>query len=150
LLVLFAGASARVAYEKAVDPNPGMRSAAAQESADLDCDDFATQADAQTELDADPSDPNGLDADSDGIACEENAGGGATDGEDDSNEGGASDDQYDGGGAARPGDRAGGGDRGDRDLMESGGTLAAPVPPLPGGGCPAEYPVERRGYCHSR
>ncbi len=37
---------------------------------DLDCADFATQAEAQAELDADPSDPNGLDADDDGIACE--------------------------------------------------------------------------------
>jgi hypothetical protein len=38
---------------------------------DLDCSDFATQADAQAELNADPSDPNGLDGyDGDGIACE--------------------------------------------------------------------------------
>jgi hypothetical protein len=38
---------------------------------DLNCDDFATQEDAQAELDADPSDPNGLDGyDDDGIACE--------------------------------------------------------------------------------
>lgn len=38
---------------------------------DLDCADFATQPEAQAEFDADPSDPNGLDADDDGIACEE-------------------------------------------------------------------------------
>ena len=38
----------------------------------------------------------------------------------------------------------------DGDLMESGGTLAAPVQPLPGGGCPPKYPVERRDYCHRR
>lgn len=37
---------------------------------DLNCSDFATQAEAQAEFDADPSDPNGLDRDSDGIACE--------------------------------------------------------------------------------
>ena len=36
----------------------------------FNCDDFATQADAQAVLDADPSDPNNLDADDDGIACE--------------------------------------------------------------------------------
>lgn len=65
-----------MAYERLVDPDPGMRPAAAQETADLDCADFATQAEAQATYDADPSDPNGLDADSDGIACEENAGGG--------------------------------------------------------------------------
>jgi hypothetical protein len=37
----------------------------------LDCADFATQEEAQAEFDADPSDPNGLDADDDGEACEE-------------------------------------------------------------------------------
>jgi hypothetical protein len=41
-------------------------------TADLDCIDFATQAEAQATYDADPSDPNGLDADGDSIACETN------------------------------------------------------------------------------
>lgn len=40
-------------------------------ASDLDCADFASQAEAQATLDADPTDPNGLDADGDGIACEE-------------------------------------------------------------------------------
>ena len=50
---------------------------------DLDCADFATQQEAQAELERDLSDPNGLDADNDGIACEELAGngGGGGDGE---------------------------------------------------------------------
>jgi hypothetical protein len=43
---------------------------------DLDCVDFATQEEAQAVLETDLSDPNGLDADNDGIACEELAGGG--------------------------------------------------------------------------
>jgi hypothetical protein len=34
------------------------------------CPDFDYQEDAQAVLDADPSDPNGLDADNDGVACE--------------------------------------------------------------------------------
>lgn len=34
------------------------------------CPDFASQADAQAVLRADPTDPNKLDADKDGIACE--------------------------------------------------------------------------------
>ena len=37
---------------------------------DLDCSDFDFQEDAQAELDKDRSDPNNLDADNDGIACE--------------------------------------------------------------------------------
>jgi len=38
---------------------------------ELDCADFATQEEAQAELESDPSDPNGLDADNDGVPCEE-------------------------------------------------------------------------------
>ncbi|RAJ45342.1 excalibur calcium-binding domain-containing protein [Kitasatospora sp. SolWspMP-SS2h] len=40
-------------------------------AADLNCSDFATQPQAQAVLDADPSDPNHLDTDNDGIACED-------------------------------------------------------------------------------
>jgi hypothetical protein len=45
---------------------------AALAQADTDCSDYASQAAAQAALRADPSDPNGLDADGDGIACESN------------------------------------------------------------------------------
>lgn len=38
--------------------------------ADLGCEDFASRAEAQAALDADPNDPNGLDTDGDGLACE--------------------------------------------------------------------------------
>ena len=41
------------------------------EFTDLDCVDFATQAEAQAVLNQDLSDPHGLDADNDGFACEE-------------------------------------------------------------------------------
>jgi hypothetical protein len=41
------------------------------EGPDLDCADFATQEEAQAEYDSDPSDPNGLDGDDDGVACED-------------------------------------------------------------------------------
>jgi Excalibur calcium-binding domain len=43
--------------------------AAAQDT--LNCSDFTFQEDAQAEFDRDPSDPNNLDADNDGIACED-------------------------------------------------------------------------------
>ncbi|MHA6792034.1 excalibur calcium-binding domain-containing protein [Pseudonocardia bannensis] len=46
----------------------------AQENRDRDCPDFASQADAQAALEADPSDPERLDADDDGIACESHFG----------------------------------------------------------------------------
>jgi hypothetical protein len=43
--------------------------AAAKQADDLDCEDFQTQEEAQAVLDADPSDPNNLDPNGDGIAC---------------------------------------------------------------------------------
>ncbi|MFK5634946.1 MULTISPECIES: excalibur calcium-binding domain-containing protein [unclassified Ornithinimicrobium] len=39
-------------------------------AADLDCADFASQAAAQAHYMANPTDPDGLDADDDGVACE--------------------------------------------------------------------------------
>ncbi|MFN8678199.1 MAG: hypothetical protein U0Z70_17590 [Thermomicrobiales bacterium] len=50
-------------------PIPGVDTAVA-DGEDATCSDFLDQAMAQTALDADPSDPNGLDLDLDGIACE--------------------------------------------------------------------------------
>ena len=44
---------------------------------DLNCDDFGSQAEAQSVFNQNPSDPHGLDGDNDGIACEELRGGGA-------------------------------------------------------------------------
>src|SRR5215211_1300829 len=47
-------------------------SSSAPAFADLNCSDFPNQAAAQANLRANPSDPNGLDRDRDGIACESN------------------------------------------------------------------------------
>jgi hypothetical protein len=47
------------------------------QTSDVDCADYATQEQAQAVYNADPSDPNGLDADDDGIACETLASGGS-------------------------------------------------------------------------
>ena len=52
--------------------------AALAQGADTDCADYASQAAAQAALRADPSDPNGLDGDGDGIACESLPAAGAT------------------------------------------------------------------------
>jgi hypothetical protein len=50
---------------------------------ELNCDDFDTQEEAQAVLDADPSDPNRLDADGDGVACEDLPSGGQAGGDGD-------------------------------------------------------------------
>ena len=112
--------SARLAWER-------TPIAEAQSSGDpFDCADFSSQEEAQAEYDSDPSDPSGLDADSDGIACEE-LGDGSSGGT------GGSSDQYQYGGGS---------------LMESGGPEDGAVPVMPGGGCPAEFPTSRGGACH--
>lgn len=55
------------------EPTPTATIAAAP-GEDRDCPDFATQADAQAALTAAPGDPERLDADDDGIACEDHFG----------------------------------------------------------------------------
>ena len=66
-------AAAGVLFAAALSIGTGSASAA-----DLDCNNFATQAEAQAVYNADPSDPNRLDQDNDGIACETRPGGGTT------------------------------------------------------------------------
>ena len=110
--------SARFAWET-------IPSAQAQSGHEFNCADFDTQEEAQAEFSSDPSDPSGLDADSDGEACEELDSGG---------DGGADTSgqyQYDGGGS----------------LMDSGGPGdGEPLPLMPGGGCPTGY-AEQDGAC---
>lgn len=53
------------------DPDPNPEPEPGNGGGDLDCDDFDSQEDAQDELNDDVDDPNGLDADNDGLACEE-------------------------------------------------------------------------------
>ena len=67
VLVLAAGATARVTYEQVVNTSTP---ALAQED-QYDCASFGSQESAQAELDRDPRDPNTLDADDDGQACED-------------------------------------------------------------------------------
>ena len=62
-LLLVAAASAQQAF----DPSAYIGQGDA-----YNCADFASQAQAQAVLRADPTDPNKLDADKDGIACERN------------------------------------------------------------------------------
>ncbi len=72
VFVLEAGFTARVVYEDVTGPIPP-----ALALQDVDCPQIIYEQ-AQAFLAADPSDPNNLDADNDGVACEENASGGTT------------------------------------------------------------------------
>jgi hypothetical protein len=140
------------------------------ESGDLICEDFDTQEEAQDELDADPSLADSLDANDDGEACEEEFG--------DSPSGSSSGGQPGGAGASAGGSTTGSTTgapkaspgapktpppapktpppapnpppiRGEGELMKAGGSSSGPVPMMPGGGCPEEFPQERNGACYS-
>ncbi|MGY2127460.1 hypothetical protein [Blastococcus sp. SYSU DS0617] len=78
------------------------------------CPDYATQEEAQAFFDADPSDPEGLDADDDGIACEDLPRGGAA-----PTQGGSEDADNDG------------------DMTGGGGTTDDQVTQVPTGGVAA-------------
>jgi hypothetical protein len=139
LLVLASGFTLRVAREQLTDPTTP---AFAQED-QYDCASFGSQASAQAEYDRDPSDPSNLDDDDDGIACEDydyGAGGGETTtytAAPQQDDAGAAQDQYQR-------------DTGNGDLMNAGGPSSGPVPVMPDGGCPREFPVERNGACYPR
>src|SRR5215217_2449459 len=112
-LVFASGFTLRVAWES-LDEAAQAQSVA---EGDLyDCKDFATSAEAQAQLL--PGDPYGLDADNDGTACDELGGGGSVPP------------------TSTPIDNGAG-----RNLFRSGGPENGPVPLMPDGGCPVEYPV---------
>src|SRR5215211_2637200 len=66
-LVLVAGFVLRATYEQLVYP---VKPAAAQAD-QYDCASFGSQESAQATLDSDPSDPNNLDSDGNGRACDD-------------------------------------------------------------------------------
>ncbi len=91
------------------------------DSTDLDCEDFGSQQEAQAALDADPSDPNNIDQDGNGIPCED----------------------------ANLPDESGSSAQQDDDLLNAGGPALGPVPVMRDGRCPEGYPVRRDDACHA-
>jgi hypothetical protein len=68
-LVLASGFTARMVYEQIANPsNPALA-----QVDQYDCASFGSQESAQATYDADPTDPNNLDPDNDGLACEDYA-----------------------------------------------------------------------------
>src|SRR5829696_5189121 len=129
-LLLVGGLVVRVVWEPSFD-----EPAFAQDV--LNCDQFNSQADAQAFLRRHPSDPSRLDEDDgqdDGIACE------VTDYPDSTR------DER----PVLPGTTTGGTpiDHGPGNLFNSGGPPYGPVPLMPDGGCPVEYPHEHEDACY--
>jgi hypothetical protein len=139
-LVLATGFTLRVAWEELANPTTP---AFAQED-QYDCASFGSQESAQAELERDLSDPNNLDPDADGQACDDynyGGGGGST-----ATATSAADDQYDASAGIDQYDAS----AGVGSLFDSGGSTSGAVPLMPDGSCPAEFPAERDGACYPR
>jgi hypothetical protein len=130
VLVFAAGSIARITYEQTTTP------AFAQEDL-YDCQSFGSQESAQAELERNPNDPYNLDPDKDGQACEDhNYGSGSTASPTATSSPTST---------ASPTPTA---DQYDRDLFDAGGPKSGPVPLMPDGSCPVEYPVKQNGACY--
>src|SRR3712207_6379399 len=164
--VLASGFTLRLAWEQLGSPTVP---AFAQEEGDLyDCADFSSQEEAQAIYEQDPTDPYGLDGPpgeaftgEQGVACEEllDGGGGAaapttttpnpttppspTATAKDSTTANTAKPTTTANTASPPATASP--TPPSRPPVDSGGPEYGPVPPLPGGGCPVEYPVPKRG-----
>src|SRR5919112_1437384 len=143
-LVLVAGFVLRETYEHIIYPSKSAMAQADQ----YDCASFGSQESAQVQLDSDPSDPNNLDSDGNGVACDNYpygtsgsvaartpaAGTPAPSTVSPSSNSSASP-------KPKPPQKS-------RNLFASGGPTNGPVPLMADGGCPAEFPAKRNGLCH--
>lgn len=144
VLVLCFGVALRLSWEAMKAPE----TAYAQESkADRtereNCSQFNSQQEAQAELDEDFNDPLGLDPDANAVACEDFFG--ESDDPNASDQGG--DTQPDP--QPKPSQKPQKPDPGSGKLMDAGGPRLGPVPVMPNGECPKEFPVKRSGACYS-
>ena len=157
-LLVVCAMAARLAWAVAYDveegaPLPGMGIAyAAQIDEDLfDCSDFESQEDAQEQLL--DGDPYVLDEDGDGTACNEEGVDLASQQTDASQYSGDEEyqyaDEYQYGSLASSSSTDSNATTASGTLLEAGGPEAGPVPTLPGGGCPDEFPTEKDGACYA-
>jgi hypothetical protein len=138
-LVLVAGFVLRGTYEQLVYPGKPAEAQADQ----YDCASFGSQQSAQVELDSDPSDPNNLDSDGNGIACDDYPYGGSV----------AASSASPGKPSASASPASNASPKPEplqkrRNLFDAGGPTNGPVPLMADGACPVEFPVKRNGLCH--
>ncbi len=156
-LVLVAGFILRATYEQIVYPSKPAVAQADQ----YDCASFGSRESAQAELDRDPSDPNNLDSDGNGRACDDYAystsGSVAASSVSPSSPSPSSappssapPSRPSGSGASSTSSNSSAPPRPQKThrLFESGGPTNGPVPLMADGACPAEFPVRHKDLCH--
>src|SRR5215210_4206419 len=130
-LVLVAGLVLRITYEQLVYPS---EPAAAQVN-QKNCSSFDSQEAAQAALERDPSDPNDLDSDGNGRACDDYAYNTRTANNVPPSSASPSSTSPS---SASPKPKL----RKTRDLLNAGGPTNGPVPLMPDGDCPVEFPAK--------
>jgi hypothetical protein len=148
-LVLLAGLVSRVTYEQLVHP----REPAAAQSNQYDCASFGSQQAAQAELERDPSDPNDIDPDGNGRACDDYDYGTSTTNSTSQSSPSPSTASPSSPSPSRPSSSSPSHSpkprpQGDRNLLDAGGPTNGPVPLMPGGGCPSEFPAKHNNLCY--
>jgi len=148
-LVLLAGLVSRVTYEQLVHP----REPAAAQSNQYDCASFGSQQAAQAELERDPSAPNDLDPDGNGRACDDYDYGTSTTNSTSQSSPSPSTASPSSPSPSSPSTSSPSHSpkprpQGDRNLLDAGGPTNGPVPLMPGGGCPSEFPAKHNNLCY--
>jgi hypothetical protein len=142
-IVLLSGFTLRLSWEQL------MATPAFAQTDQYDCQSFGSQESAQAELERDLSDPNNLDPDADGVACEgyDYGGGGGSSSPSATASQSATQEQTASPSAAKDQYEQ---DVGSKNLFDAGGPAGGPAPPLPDGGCPPEFPTKQNGACYTR
>ena len=140
-LVLLAGLVSRVTYEQVIHPTDP----AAAQSNQYDCASFGSQQSAQADLERDPSDPNGLDTDGNGRACDDYDYSASTSTQSSPSPSTASPSTASPS-SSSPSSRSR--PLGDRNLLAAGGPTNGPAPLMSDGGCPPEFPTKHKNLCY--
>jgi hypothetical protein len=140
-LVLLAGLISRVTYEQLIHP----RAPAAAQSNQYDCASFGSQQSAQAELERNPSDPNDLDPDGNGRACDDYDYSASTTTQSSPSPGTTTQSSTS---SSSPSPSSKPRPQGDRNLLDAGGPTKGPVPLMPDGSCPPEFPTKHKNLCY--
>jgi hypothetical protein len=153
-LVLLAGLVSRVTYEQLLHPSEH----AAAQSSQYDCASFGSQQSAQAELERDPSDPNALDPDGNGRACDDYDYSAGTTNATTTNATTPSSPSPSSPSPSSPSPSSPSPSsappspeprpQGDQNLLDAGGPTNGPAPLMPDGTCPPEFPTKHQDLCY--
>jgi hypothetical protein len=148
-LVLLAGLVSRVTYEQLIHP----RERAAAQSNQYNCASFGSQQSAQAELERDPSDPNDLDSDGNGRACDDYDYSASTTNNTISStttqrSPSPSTTSPSTTSPSSPSPSSKPRPQGDRNLLNAGGPTNGPAPLMLDGTCPPEFPTKHNNLCY--